>query len=62
MAGWILARMFEGSTHGGLAAIMQLLKAFFPEWVGALDSLTALFGSLAVVLKDKGVVIQAPMK
>lgn len=50
---WLKKRMAEGSSHGGLAALAQVGKVFFPEWAPVLDAATVLCGTLAVALKDK---------
>jgi len=51
---YILARLREGSTHGGLAMISQVLKVMAPQYAGIFDALTALFAAIAVTIPDPG--------
>jgi len=48
-----LQRLTEPSTHAGVGILLQAAKAFFPQYAGVIDSATAFFGSLAVVLAEK---------
>jgi hypothetical protein len=50
---WFIQRLTEGSTHAGLAAILQAVKYFVPPpWGAVIDAGTLLFGSVAVAIKN----------
>lgn len=48
-------RMREPSTWAGIAALLQVAKAFFPGYALVFDGLTAAAGSFAMALPEKGV-------
>lgn len=47
-------RLTQPSTWAGIAALAQLLKAFFPVYAGVIDGVTAAAGSAAVLMNEKG--------
>ena len=47
-------RLNEPSTWAGVAALLQVLKAFFPLHALLIDGLTAAAGSVAVSLPERG--------
>lgn len=49
--GWLRARMTEPSSLAAIAAMVQVLKVFFPAYSDVIDGVTATAGSLAVVRK-----------
>lgn len=49
-----MKRLNEPSTWAGLAAILQALKFFFPAHAIAVDGVTAVFGTVAVVMREQG--------
>lgn len=49
----ILERLGQGSTHAGLATLLQAAKFVFPQYAAVLDAGTALFGAIAVAINDK---------
>lgn len=51
----IKKRLSEPSTWAGLAALLQVAKAFFPLQAVILDGLTAAAGSFAMALPEKGI-------
>lgn len=49
---WLKNRLNEPSTHAGIAGLLLFAKGMFPNYSGVLDSLAALFASVAVVKAD----------
>jgi Asp/Glu/hydantoin racemase len=47
-------RLKQPSTWAGIAALAQVLKAFFPTWTPVIDGVTTLAGGAAVMLNEKG--------
>jgi hypothetical protein len=47
-------RLKQPSTWAGIAALAQVLKAFFPTWTPIIDGVTTLAGGAAVMLNEKG--------
>lgn len=50
----IQQRLKEPSTWAGLAALLQVMKVFFPVYAIVFDGLTAAAGSFAVAMPEKG--------
>lgn len=51
--GYISGRMAEGSTHAGIALVLQALKSVFgAEWHSLLDALTVFFAGTAAAIPD----------
>lgn len=49
-----MKRLKEASTWAGLAAILQALKVILPQHSLVLDGLTAVAGTVAAVVPEKG--------
>lgn len=47
-----LQRLTQGSTHAGIAVILQVVKTFFPVYAPVIDAGTAFFGAAAVALNS----------
>ncbi|MYM67286.1 hypothetical protein GTP45_10635 [Pseudoduganella sp. FT55W] len=54
-----MKRLKEASTWAGLAAILQALKTVVPQHAVVLDGLTAIAGTVAAVVPDKGAPTEA---
>lgn len=54
-----MKRLKEASTWAGLAAILQALKTVLPQHSLILDGLTAVAGTVAAVVPDKGAPVEA---
>jgi|WetSurMetagenome_2_1015567.scaffolds.fasta_scaffold1445428_1 hypothetical protein len=49
---WIKSRLAQGSSHAGIAALLQGLKFFFPAYAPVIDAGSALFGAIAVAVNS----------
>lgn len=47
-------RIKEPSTHAGIAAILAALAPALPQYAPILQGLIALFGGVAVVMRERG--------
>lgn len=47
-----IERLSQGSTHAGIAVILQVVKTFFPVYAPVIDAGSALFGAVAVALNS----------
>jgi hypothetical protein len=54
-----MKRLKEASTWAGLAAILQVLKTVLPQHALVLDGLTAVAGTIATVVPEKGALAEA---
>jgi hypothetical protein len=52
-------RLKEASTWAGFAAILQALKVLLPQHSLVLDGLTAVAGTVAAIVPDKGATVEA---
>lgn len=50
---WLFARLLEGSTYGGLAAIVGSVGTAFPELASYTTAVAGVLGTIAFMLKDK---------
>lgn len=51
--GYLSSRVSEGSTHAGIALVLQALKSVFgAEWHSLLDALTVFFAGTAAAIPD----------
>lgn len=50
----IVGRLSEPSTWAGLAVALETAKLFFPQWAALIVGLQAVFGGVAVVVRESG--------
>lgn len=52
-------RVTEPSTWAGLAVALEAAKLFFPQWAALIVGLQAVFGGVAVVVRESGATASA---
>ena len=52
MLDFLKSRFSQGSSHAGIAALLQASKFFFPAYTPVIDAATALFAAVAVAVNN----------